>query len=353
MYRTCIFCSGDLGSNEAVEAFPVGRSIAFDAWKGRLWAVCRRCGRWNLAPLEERWEAVEAAEKRFRDSRLRVQSENIGLCKLPDGTRLIRVGEAMPGELAAWRYGDQLVRRRRQYLVAGAATAAAGLALMGGVLALGIGGGIGGFWTFAAQAWEDRQSRKVIHRLDAVKSPTGRPMVIRRWHVQGARLTEADGGEIALRIPDVDREKRKTDGWGRVRFGAGTELLLPGEQARLVLNRAMVTVNKKGASRDRVADAVRLIEHARSADEYLRQAAARGGVLGKREGMEKQQLTPVGALALEMALHDEQERRALHGELAALEAAWQQAEEIADIADKLPDVPAPEPPRLQGTGNRE
>ena len=346
MYRTCIFCSADLGANEAVERFPVGRSVAFDAWKGRLWALCRRCGRWNLAPLEERWEAVEEAEKRFVDTRLRVQSENIGLCKLPDGTRLIRVGDAVPGELAAWRYGDQLVRRRRQYLVAGAATAAAGVALLGGIMALGIGTGLGGLWSVFAQGWEERQSRRIIHRLPASLSPTGREVAIRRWHVQGARLTEADGGDIALQIPDVDREKRKTDGWGRMKFGAGTELLVPGEQARLVLSRAMVTVNRKGASRDRVGDAVRLIEHARSAEDYLRQAASRGGVLGKREGMEKQQLTPVGALALEMALHDEQERRALQGELAALEAAWRQAEEIAAIADALPDVPAPEPPRL-------
>jgi hypothetical protein len=346
MYRTCIFCSADLGANEAVEAFPVGRSVAFDAWKGRLWAVCRRCGRWNLAPLEERWEAVEEAEKRFVDSRLRVQSENIGLCKLPDGTRLIRVGDALAGELAAWRYGDQLVRRRRQYLIAGAATAAAGVALLGGIVALGVGTGLGGFWTVFAQGWEERQSRKVIHRLPASLSPTGREVAIRRWHVQGARLAEADGGDIALSIPDIDREKRKTDGWGRLKFGTGSELVVPGEQARMVLSRAMVTVNQKGASRDRVGDAVRLIEHARSAEDYLRQAAARGGVLGKREGMEKQQLTPVGALALEMALHDESERRAMQGELSALEAAWRQAEEIAEIADALPDVPPSEPPRL-------
>ncbi|MND09423.1 hypothetical protein D3C83_327310 [compost metagenome] len=39
--------------------------------------------RWNLAPIEERWEPVEEAEKRFRDARLRVHSENIGLAKLP------------------------------------------------------------------------------------------------------------------------------------------------------------------------------------------------------------------------------------------------------------------------------
>jgi hypothetical protein len=36
-----------------------------------------------------------------------------------------------------------------------------------------------------------------------------------------------------------------------------------------------------------------------------------------------------------MALHEEQERRALAGELAELERAWREAEEIAAIADDL------------------
>jgi hypothetical protein len=40
-------------------------------------------------------------------------------------------------------------------------------------------------------------------------------------------------------------------------------------------------------------------------------------------------------LALEMALHEEQERRALQGELKTLEAVWKQAEEIAAISDGL------------------
>jgi hypothetical protein len=351
MYRTCIFCSADLGSNEAVELFPVGRSVAFDAEKGRLWAVCRACGRWNLAPLEERWEVVEAAEKAFRDSRLRAQSENIGLCKLRDGTRLIRVGQALTGELAAWRYGDQLVRRRRQYIIGGIAVGAAGIVAVGGLIALQVGGGLGGIWTMLGHSWEERQARRVIHRIPAGLSPTGREVAIRRWHVQGARLAEDEGGRVALHVPDVEREKRKTDGWGRLKFSGQPELVLPPDQTRDVLNRAMVVVNKKGASRERVGDAVKLIETARTADAYLRQAAARGGVLGKREGMENRQLTPVAALALEMALHDEQERRALGGELAALEAAWRQAEEIAEIADRLPDdLPASEPPRLHLPG---
>ncbi len=40
-------------------------------------------------------------------------------------------------------------------------------------------------------------------------------------------------------------------------------------------------------------------------------------------------------LALEMALHEEQERRALEGELWLLERAWEEAEEIAAISDSL------------------
>jgi hypothetical protein len=43
----------------------------------------------------------------------------------------------------------------------------------------------------------------------------------------------------------------------------------------------------------------------------------------------------VDRLALEMALHEEQERRAMEGELRTLEAAWREAEEIAAIADGL------------------
>jgi hypothetical protein len=40
-------------------------------------------------------------------------------------------------------------------------------------------------------------------------------------------------------------------------------------------------------------------------------------------------------LAVEMATQEQSEREALEGELKALEAMWQQAEEIAGIADNL------------------
>src|SRR5919107_4289777 len=129
LYSTCIFCHAPLGANEAVEHFPVGRRLAFDAERGRLWVVCRKCERWNLSPLEERWEAIEECERRFRDTRLRVSTDNIGLARLSEGLELVRIGPALRPEMAAWRYGDQFGRRRRRYFMMGGAAVAAGAAM--------------------------------------------------------------------------------------------------------------------------------------------------------------------------------------------------------------------------------
>lgn len=46
-------------------------------------------------------------------------------------------------------------------------------------------------------------------------------------------------------------------------------------------------------------------------------------------------LPRVQRLALEMALHESSEQHALDAELASLERAWREAEEIAAIADNL------------------
>ncbi|HEX5726486.1 MAG TPA: hypothetical protein VFX98_13515 [Longimicrobiaceae bacterium] len=342
MYRNCIFCSAELGANDALEAFPVGRSLAFDGWKGRLWAICPKCARWNLAPLEERWEAIESADRLFTDARLRVQSENIGLARLRDGTRLIRVGEALPGELAAWRYGDQLVKRRKQYLIAAAAAAAGGLVVLGGIVALTSLGGIASMSGFLSNLWQQRERRKVVHHIPAAASPTGVPLVIRRWHVQGAVLGTPPPGEpdagIRLLLTDVSLKDPKTDRWGSPTF-TGDKVALGDAAARTVLNRALVHLNEKGASRAHLQRAVGMLETAGSAEDFVRQTAAARRALGKQKGMEKQALGREASLALEMALHEEAERRALQGELTVLESAWRQAEEIAAIADALPDDP--------------
>ncbi len=377
MYSTCIFCSSGLGSNDMIEEFPVGRALAFDPWKGRLWAVCGKCGRWNLAPIEERWEATESAGKLFADSRLRVHSENIGLAKLPDGTRLIRVGEALPGELAAWRYGDQLTRRRQRYNLGTAGVTGILVLGFGGLAAAGAIGAVSLLFNSGQLVWQRREARQVIHRLPAAHSPTGEELVIRRAHFNGAQIVAGANQKLALQLP-----------YGlRGQPGGHQPLLVEGAQAEAVLGRVMVKRNAKGARQRDVARAVDLLA-ARGPDDFLRSVSLQAPRLGlpavpdwgrpvgnplsglrtfggniaasfRGEPVPYQkmpasdvfrvrgfgpraggaQLNKPEALALEMALHEESERRALEGELRVLEAAWREAEEIAAIADALPDDP--------------
>ena len=105
--------------------------------------VCRKCERWNLTPLEERWEAVEECEILFEKTRVRAQTENVGLAKLPDGTTLVRIGDPQRLEFAAWRYGDQFGRRRKKAFIIGgvAMVGIAGVAI-GGIAAGVISGGL-------------------------------------------------------------------------------------------------------------------------------------------------------------------------------------------------------------------
>ena len=51
-------------------------------------------------------------------------------------------------------------------------------------------------------------------------------------------------------------------------------------------------------------------------------------------------LTSTERIALEIAVHEDAERLAMQGELAALESAWKDAEEIAAISDAMFADPA-------------
>jgi hypothetical protein len=98
-----------------LKPFPVGRRIAFDPHRGRLWVLCSACRSWNLAPLEERWEAVEAAERLFERAALGASTQNVALGRVQEGTELLRIGKVDRPEFAAWRYGRTLARRRRRF----------------------------------------------------------------------------------------------------------------------------------------------------------------------------------------------------------------------------------------------
>ena len=339
MFSTCYHCTGNLGRNEAFERFPVGSRLAYDARQGRLWVVCRGCGRWNLSPLEERWEAIEVMEARFRDTRLRVSTDQVGLARLREGVDLIRIGEPQRPEMAAWRYGDQFGKRRqRQLLVTGAVVGSA-TAIIGGVIALGA--SVGSFAGIYAngQIWDSlihgRQSKSIGHAA----LPDGRLVELQRRHARMSAFVR-DSSHAPLQL--------------RVEHAAGSSIVT-GDDAMRIAARLMPTVNRFGGSAKQVQEAVGLLDEAGDPYSVLLQVQRRSGWVpghdewGKGsfwEGKNNRKmvhkipgalhtLAPRDRLAIEMALHEEQERRAMEGELQLLEQAWREAEEIAKIADDM------------------
>jgi hypothetical protein len=114
-----------------------------------------------------------------------------------------------------------------------------------------------------------------------------------------------------------------------------------GDRAVRILSAILPAINRFGASPAQVRQAVAHLAAYPTPAEFVRGTAS--GVLARRResGLWVPQvgptlgLTATELLAMEMAVHEDQERRALEGELAALETAWREAEEIAGIADNL------------------
>jgi len=124
--------------------------------------------------------------------------------------------------------------------------------------------------------------------------------------------------------------------------------LFEGEDAGRAINALLPLVNGAGAAAHHIREAVSRIESHGDPHRFIADSAERGSATGREfptvDRRRKARLSGPGwvrkmpkptRLALEMALHEEQERRALEGELAQLERAWREAEEIATIADNL------------------
>jgi hypothetical protein len=310
-----MFCNRPLGTNEVLEHFPVGRRLAFDAERGRLWVVCRRCERWNLSPLEERWEAVEMCERIFRDTRVRVSTDNVGLAKHPEGLELVRIGQPMRPEFAAWRYGDQYGRRRKRAIIygVGGVVVVGGIVLGGAVTGL-IGGGLLAQSGNFVNLWMNGRT------LAKIRTDDGRVIRLKNTDLLGTRLRPAqDGSGFSLEL-----RKRKN------------KQTFEGAEAERILGQIVTKMNRRGGKEETVQAAVSEIEHQGHPDDFLSNIVAGDRFKDKNgvPGYVNKMPTPI-QLALEMALREEQERRALEGELWRLERAWEQAEEIAEIADSL------------------
>jgi hypothetical protein len=330
-----MFCHTGLGANEAIEHFPVGRRLAFDAAKGRLWVVCKSCERWNLSPLEERWEAIEECERLFRDTKLRVSTDNIGLARLKGGTTLVRVGDPQRPEMAAWRYGDQFNRRRRKYqlLVGGAVVVVGGVVVAGPVMGLVGGGAIVNLI----------QLPNLLSTLTTVARVPVRGTVLKlnRWMVKQVGVRPSGDGGFEIEVP------HKASSIAMAASKLGSRVTVSGDDALRAARILLPQINKSGGNTADVASAVGVLETARGPNElFSRYAFSRapfGGrtqlfSVGRSGSGDNGRISSMPAsirLALEMLLHEDDERRALEGELAELEDRWREAEEVAAISDDM------------------
>ncbi len=329
MYAHCLFCNADLGRNEALEAFPVGRRIAYDADKGRLWVVCGACRRWNLTPLEERWGAIEQAERLYKGTRLRAWTDNVGLARVADGADLVRIGKPLRPELAAWRYAREFQRRRRMAHV----RRALGWTVTGGIVA----------------ALTSAFGPLILIQV-AIDRAAG--LFKEKDELPGARVfdTRVRVGGVLVHMEIAPASVRVVTGASGapeavIPYGRGTRTL-GGADGFRILAGLLRQLNAGGAPADDVGRAVNRLARVPDLPSFLRSLERRTSSAARwqPEVDERPKETPrtgllaLGAtdlLALEMVLHDDSERRALDGELADLTCAGRDAEEVAAIADGL------------------
>lgn len=309
MFTTCAFCSGALGGDGGDSGLGVGRRFAFDGWKSRAWVICQRCARWNLTPYDERLEVIAALDRMASAGRVAATSAQVALVRL-GAYDIVRVGQPPRPEMATWRYGERIKARQKERMkvVVPVAIAVVGLS----VVNVALGGSMGVFIGQVPNVANSIYTGMVGYRKVPIEPPIcarcGAVMILRAKHVTDARLQHTARSDLALllRCPKCRDE------------GA----LLEGADAEIALRSGLTYQNlrKAGKLKKRAADAARQVDMFGGPEAYLARQALREVRVSTYKGAE--------ALALEMSV-DEQ------AEVRELERQWQDAEEIADIADNL------------------
>jgi hypothetical protein len=309
MYRTCAFCNGTLDGDGGPSGLGVGRRLAFDEAKGRLWVICPRCARWNLAPLDDRLERIESLARAAAEGRIAAATEHVALIRW-QRYDLVRVGKPRRLEFATWRYGERLRARRREQLkfMVPVTVAAVGLAVAVNVQT---GGSLGVFvWNFPRLVRGVYTEMVGRRRVALVEPPVcercGRVMLLRAKHVRYARVVPEQQADVALILscPACHAE--------------GT--MLSGRDAHVALRQGLTYLALTQWGRQRAEDAARLVEGVGGPDALIRDVA--------RRELTVRSLGPERRLALEMAVDE-------RAEVDALARQWQDAEELAEIADGM------------------
>ena len=237
----------------------------------------------------------------------------------------------MRPEFAAWRYGDQFGKRRtRNILLTSVGIVAVGGVVIGGITSGMIAGGGWGMYQGAKGLYDLVDGRRT--RLRLALPGTGEVVTLRKKHLERSELTR-DEKDWTLRL------SYRPPSAGLIK-GDYQMLDLHGAEALRVAGQLLPKINSAGGTKAQVQEAVQLIDQypdtQRLFTSQARSAPARWAAQGKSSGLAAIQKLPLYVrLALEMASHEQQERQALEGELALLQEAWRQAEEVAKIADDM------------------
>lgn len=215
----------------------------------------------------------------------------------------------------------------------------AGYAAAGPLLGVTFGGVASLPWNLYSALKGSYDDRKVVYR----HTNEDGPFILTRSHVRSTRIiADADapsGWSIeAMSRPGVP--DRRGFGPSHKIFGKGSEAErvrpIRGPAALDALRAILPEVNSNGGMRSTVADAVHWLESKGGPERMFIDGVKWSGRSDSfQRSWQVGELDKPIRLALEMAAHEETERRALQGELAALEAVWREAEEIAAIADEL------------------
>ncbi len=307
MFSSCAFCNAAFDGDGGPSGLGVGRRIAFDEWRGRLWVVCPRCSRWNLTPFDDRLERIEAVARSASQGRIAASTDQVALIRW-ERYDFVRVGKPPRVELATWRYGERLRNRQRERMkvVVPLTVAAIGLGIAANVAA---GGGLGVVvWNVHRLA--DRfyvwlvGARKIPLIEPPICAHCGSLMQLRARHVQYARIVPDRHADMAvlLSCPNCKVEGAQ----------------LTGSDAIQVLRQGLTYLNLDKGGRRRAEDAAREVDQIGGADRLVADIARRELTL--------RSLRAERGLALEMAVDE-------RAEVEELERQWKEAEEIADIAD--------------------
>jgi hypothetical protein len=254
----------------------------------------------------------------------------------------------MRPEFAAWRYGEVMTGRARRALyqtgtVASGALTAAGM-VAAGPLALAVGAPVFAWMLLRSIDGPAPPKYDANKALYALRNDAGDLLLPIHHFLSGARIRpdRALPGGWGLNLQTgAYVQVPAVAGPGKAVMRYDYQHLLTGAPAVRALGVMMADANTGGGSRRQVDDAVRLIQRAGTPERWFAEAEQQS----RRRGWGYQnvwEMPPILRLALEMASHEESERRALEGELADLEAAWRDAEALAAISDALLVPPAVE-----------